>query len=438
MSDVTETRHGPGGAPAARKVMGAVLVFSENPSEQVPRGFELAAACRIGRDTTAEIPINDTQASRLHASLTPSPGGVHVADLGSRNGTWVNGARLSSHGAFAPVGAMVRCGRSLLRIVDDVAPFEVRAPSGFESLVGGPAMGAVRELIRTIAPLPHSVLLLGETGTGKEVVAGALHAASGRRGELVSVNCGAMPAELVESELFGHARGAFSGSDRQRTGLFRAADRGTLLLDELGELPLAAQAKLLRAMEQHEVRPVGEDRPIPVDVRVIGATNVNLEQAVAKGAFRADLFHRIAVWQIPLPALRERIEDVPLLAKHFLADEPVTFSVEAMEKLMLCSWPGNVRELRNAVTTAAARARAARRSAIGVEQLPAIRPAAPAPRTTATDVETAALRARIETALALRDGNVSHVAKDLGCTRPWLYLTLKRLHIDAAAFRKGK
>jgi transcriptional regulator with GAF, ATPase, and Fis domain len=436
MADVTETRHGPAGAPGGRVAPGIVPIFSESASVRVMQPMLLAGASRIGRDAQAEMAVDDSQISRLHAQIAPAPGGVRVQDLGSRNGTWVGGVRTDVSGAFAPYGTIIRCGRTLMRVVQDALVFHPGSVDSVGPLVGGPGLQPVRDLIREIGPLPHSVLLGGETGTGKEVVARALHEASGRRGELVSVNCGALPADLVESELFGHARGAFSGSDRARAGLLRAADNGTLLLDELGELPLAAQAKLLRAMEDKLVRAVGEDRPVAVDARVIGATNVDLQAAITRGAFRADLFHRVAVWQIALPALRDRSDDVPLLSKYFLATDPAVMTVEAMERLVLAPWPGNVRELRNAVMTAAARARAAGSPAIRPEHLPMVNAPPPAASKPSGDTKTAALRARIETALELRGGNVSQVAKDLDCTRPWLYLTIKRLGIDAASFRK--
>jgi transcriptional regulator with GAF, ATPase, and Fis domain len=297
-------------------------------------------------------------------------------------------------------------------------------------------MGAIRDLVETVAPLPEPVLIQGETGTGKERIAEALHTASGRRGALVPLNCAAIPKDLVEAELFGHSRGAFSGSDRARTGLFRAADGGTLLLDELGDLPLPVQAKLLRVLESGEVRPVGEDHPIFVSVRVVAATNLKLDDLVRAGRFRADLLHRIAAWKIEVPPLRERRGDIPALAAHFLpADAPV-FSVEAMEQLLAWDFPGNVRELVNVVRTSAARAQAARAPCINPEHVsPGAsdpHPSQPPPANSQADV----MRARIETALRLREGNVAQVARDLGVGRPALYQTLKRLGIDPSAYRK--
>jgi two-component system response regulator HydG len=207
------------------------------------------------------------------------------------------------------------------------------------------------------------VLITGESGTGKELVARALHARS-NRGAFVTVNCGALPENLLESELFGHERGAFTGADRRKEGLFQVADGGTLFLDEIAELPLPLQPKLLRALEQSEVRPVGAVTSRTVNVRLLAASNRNLEHEAAAGRLRDDLFWRLNVLQVEVPPLRERTDDIPLLAHHFLArgagegkiqsrTAPTSFSADALAALTFYSWPGNVRELRNAVYRAA-------------------------------------------------------------------------------------
>ena len=237
-----------------------------------------------------------------------------------------------------------------------------------------PAMHALYRLIGRAAHSSHPVLITGESGTGKELVARALHAASGR-GAFVTVNCGALPENLLESELFGHERGAFTGADRQKDGLFQVADGGTLFLDEIAELPLPLQPKLLRALEQAEVRRVGSVTAQTIDVRLLAATNRTLEQEVELGRFRDDLFWRLNVLQVHVPPLRDRAEDIPLLARHFLAraaDEgkiplrqpsddkgpqarpvPTRIAQDAMVALTSYPWPGNVRELRNAIYRAA-------------------------------------------------------------------------------------
>ena len=438
MTDLTETRHGAVDGPAERAIPGVVPIYSERQGAMPQPAVGIAEPRRIGRDATADIPIDDSQISRLHVELVPAAHGVAVRDLESRNGTFVNGVRVPSKGILVQQGATIRCGRTLLRVVGDVTPFRALGFVATGPLVGGPWLVRMLDQVRSIGPLPHAVLLEGETGTGKEPTARALHEASGRRGPFVALNCGALPAELVESELFGHARGAFSGSDQSRVGLFRSADHGTLLLDEIGELSANAQAKLLRVMEQREVRPVGEDRSIPIDVRVVGATNRDLDSMVATGHFRADLFHRVAAWRIQLQPLRERAEDVPLLVVRFAAPSAVGVSVEAMERLVLWRWPGNVRELRNTVETAAAAALTAGKNAIEPEHIAPVSATSPA-RSTVPAERTAdeiALRAQLETALALRKGNVSRIAKDLGYGRTWLYQLLERFGLDPASYRK--
>ncbi len=416
-----------------------VAVFSETGLSTLPPPLAVAGACRVGRDEGVAMRLDDSQVSREHVELAPTNGGVLVTDLGSRNGTFIDATRVTTPATVAPVGSCVRCGKSLLCVVDDVELFKKNPPCAAPPLVGSARMAEVRKLVATVAPFSYAVLLLGETGTGKERVAEALHAASDRPGAFVPVNSSAIPHNLVESELFGHAKGAFSGSLQARAGLFRSADRGTLFLDEIADLPLAAQAKLLRALETGEVRGVGEDRTSSIDVRVVSATNGNLDDLVRTGRFRADLLHRISMWRIVLPPLRERLEDVPLLAAHFLPPGSPAFSVEAMERMVLWRWPGNVRELRSAVLTAAARASADGSAQILVDHLPPdLSAAGPRPsgaRPSLPDQD-AMFRARVETALALREGNVAQVARDLGCGRPWLYQELKRLGIDVNSYRK--
>ena len=232
-----------------------------------------------------------------------------------------------------------------------------------DELIGrSPAMLRVFDLIERLADSDITVLITGESGTGKELVARAIHNRGARRdAPFVTINCAAVPAQLLESELFGHVRGAFTGADRDKQGLFVAAEGGTLMLDEIGEMPMEMQPKLLRVLEDRKVRPVGATQEIPVDVRVLAATNRDLQQEAAERRFREDLFYRLNVIQIDLPALRERTEDIPLLAEHFLeaimagdgSEASGGFSGEAKRLLETYAWPGNVRELENAVRRAA-------------------------------------------------------------------------------------
>ena len=223
----------------------------------------------------------------------------------------------------------------------------------FENIIGlSPAMREVFDVVRKVAGTEASVLITGESGTGKELVARAIHFNGPRRGaRLVTVNCAAIPGDLLESELFGHVKGAFTGAIRNKEGKFHLAHRGTVFLDEIGSLPLSLQAKLLRAVEEKEVQRVGSEEPVVVDVRVVAATNRPLPELIRKGAFREDLFYRLNVVPLTLPPLRERVSDIPLLIAHFAASlgggRGVSFSTEAVEILQTYPWPGNVRELEN-------------------------------------------------------------------------------------------
>ncbi|MBY4675618.1 sigma-54-dependent transcriptional regulator [Marinobacterium arenosum] len=217
-----------------------------------------------------------------------------------------------------------------------------------------PQIGQLRELVARVAPTRSAVLIEGETGTGKELVAAALHQLSGRKGPFVPLNCGAVAAELIESELFGHTKGAFTGAGQPRQGLFSYADGGTLFLDELAEMPLLMQAKLLRVLEEGKIRPVGSEQARTVDVRIVAASNRSLQQAVEQGEFRADLFYRLNVLPLQLPPLRQRCEDIAPLAQYLggqLAQElglpPLPLSQPDIQALQQYHWPGNVRELRN-------------------------------------------------------------------------------------------
>ncbi|MCB1800284.1 MAG: sigma-54-dependent Fis family transcriptional regulator [Gammaproteobacteria bacterium] len=214
----------------------------------------------------------------------------------------------------------------------------------------------VCEVIKRVAPMPSTVLVSGESGTGKELAARALHDYSGRSGSFVPINCGAIHADLLESELFGHAKGAFTGAVKARDGLFSYADGGTLFLDEIGEMPLAMQTRLLRVMEDRAIRPVGGNRETPVDVRIIAATNRDLRDEVEKGNFREDLFYRLNVLSIRMPALRERIQDLPQLVEHFAASIASDLGVAVpaidqaeLDRLTRYDWPGNIRELKNVI-----------------------------------------------------------------------------------------
>jgi two-component system response regulator AtoC len=301
------------------------------------------------------------------------------------------------------------------------------------------AMIELLELMERAAAYKSTVLITGESGTGKEVLARAIHSQSPRRGEgFVAVNCGAIPENLLESELFGHARGAFTGAVRPRAGLFREADAGTLFLDEIGELPTALQVKLLRVLQEEEVLPVGESKPRPVDVRVISATSRDLEAEVRDGRFREDLYYRLNVVRLAVPPLRERPKDIPLLIDHFLRrfrdalGKPVdSVSDEALERLVTYPWPGNVRELINVVERAVILADG---NLLGLRELPdnVVRRAAAPPAGAELDLRQARQAAETEVirrALRATGGNRTHAARLLKISHRALLYKLKAYEI---------
>lgn len=311
-----------------------------------------------------------------------------------------------------------------------------------EIVTRSPAMEELLRKARLAAEGDASVLLCGESGTGKELLARAIHRASPRRGRaFVPVNCSAIPEPLLESELFGHARGAFTGAVREHEGLFQAAQGGTLFLDEIGDMPPALQAKVLRALQEKEVRPVGAAAPVRVDARVVSATHRNLEQEMASGGFREDLYYRLNVVRLEIPPLAARREDIPLLAKHFLdglgakGRKRVTgFSPEALEALVSAPWPGNVRQLTNAVEQAYTLTTSAVIPADLIRE--AIRAT---PQEVPSFLEA---RRRFELdylvrLLQITDGNVPRAARLAGRNRTDFYKLLARHRIEPALFKPG-
>ena len=316
-----------------------------------------------------------------------------------------------------------------------------------EIVFRGEAMKKVMAQIDRVARSEARVCILGETGTGKELVARALHQKSPRNsGPFVAINCAAVPAELIESELFGHEKGSFTGATARHLGKFEQADHGTLFLDEIGDMPLAMQAKLLRVLEEGEIERIGTSKPTPVDVRVIVATHRNLEIQVHDGKFRQDLFHRIFVFPIVLPPLRERSDDIPALVSHFAAQvctqngwKPVAFTPEAVQALQQCSWPGNVRELRNMVERVMLLASSNEVDASNVESVmtPTASPAQPS-------VGSGPLASRVENfereaiLAELRRANyhITNAAKSLGLERSHLYKKAEQLGIDIRQKRR--
>ncbi len=307
---------------------------------------------------------------------------------------------------------------------------------GAEGIIGqSEPMRQVLSMVRTIAPSDATVLITGESGTGKELIAKAIHRSSSRaEGPYVAFNCAAITESLMESELFGHEKGAFTGADRRREGRFAQADKGTLFLDEIGEMPLLMQAKLLRVIQEREVQPVGSDKILHIDVRIIAATNRDLAEEVSRGRFREDLFYRLNVVTLDLPPLRDRPEDIAPLAQHFLerfaeknGKQVKGFTPAAMDKLIRYGWPGNVRELENVIERAVVLLLGER---VSERELPAHIAAVSSGGESATAPDGATLRelerAAIMQTLTRTGGNKSEAAKILGITRKTLHTKLQQ------------
>ncbi|MEM8608006.1 MAG: sigma 54-interacting transcriptional regulator [Myxococcota bacterium] len=343
-----------------RKLRKSRLVVVEGP-EQGQRVEIASERVTIGRSLICGLALTDTAVSGTHCEIVASESGFLLRDLGSTNGTSVEGVRVRE--AWLKPGDAIQLGRTVVRfeVGSGTVEIDLSHQEQFYDLIGhGVRMREIFAVLEKVAAADLTVLIRGETGTGKELVARAIHRASKRaRRPLVVQDCSAIPANLIESILFGHERGSFTGAADRRRGCFEHADGGTLFLDEIGELDIGLQPKLLRVLETHEVQRVGGARTIPVDVRVVAATNRDLRQMVNEGRFREDLYYRLSVVHVDLPPLRERPEDIPTLVAQFLEDSAkrhdgtrFTVAQDAMTKLQAYPWPGNVRELKNTIERA--------------------------------------------------------------------------------------
>jgi len=389
------------------------------------------------------VSVPDLEMSRLHVRLSRQDSGWTLDDVGSKNGTLVDGVRTSR--AVLADGDLIEIGRTLFVYRDQA---EHRIDPGDRDLAADGAPEVFRTLslelerraidLRRIAPTTVPVMIVGETGTGKELAAQAIHERSGRRGPFVPVNCGAMPRTLIESELFGYRRGAFSGAREDRAGLARRADGGTLFLDEVAELPEESQVALLRLLQEGEVRPIGATDIVHVDVRVIAATHQDLQARIAEGRFRRDLYARLAGYEMTMTPLRDRPEDVgsimaALLRRIGVAEGDLVFHPHAAFALFAYPFPMNVRELEQALRAAVA---LATDGEIELQHLPpAIRTHAHTSRKQLRP-EDAALRARLVELFRHNRGNISATARALEKAPVQVRRWCRRLGIDLTEFRR--
>ena len=420
-------------APASRHLLADV--------ERVTLGRgEARAAVRRGREL--QVSLSDELVSQKHALIRLSGARYILEDTGSRNGTLLNGAPCTR--AVLKDGDLIELGQTFLLFREGVPqsqPLDVDA-RGLDAPAPGlatfsPALAAELARLKTIARSTVPVVIHGESGSGKELAARAVHLLSGRAGPFVPVNCGGIAKTLVETEMFGYRKGAFSGADEDRPGLMRSADKGTLFLDEIADLPAGAQAALLRALQEGEVMPVGATRGVRVDVRVLAATHFELSKQIADGAFRADLFARISGFTLRLLPLRARREDLGLLIGELLRPE-IPLTPAAARALFAYDWPLNVRELEKCLSTAVVLAAG---QPIDVAHLPDwARPAEPlsapeeAPRRPVTEDD---IRQRDELVALLTEhrGNISSMARAMGKARMQVQRWLKRHGLDPADYR---
>jgi DNA-binding NtrC family response regulator len=386
---------------------------------------------RIGSAAESDFVLTDPSVSRRHCAIEPVPGGVRIRDEGSTNGVFLDDLRV--YDALLGGPGKLRLGDTLIRVepLAEQVDCEQAVATRFGELVGKSArMRELFALLARAAPTDATVLIEGETGTGKDLVAEAVHDQSLRAdGPFVVFDCGAVAPTLAESELFGHEKGAFTGAANARAGVFERAHGGTLFLDELGELPKELQPKLLRALNNREIRRLGSERTIAADVRVVAATNRNLAAEVERGNFRADLYHRLSLIRVHVPPLRDRLEDVPVLVEHFLALAKPPRSPDVIPRALWDlfkshRWPGNVRELANAVQrflivperALDAPVEAPAQAVAGIQPLPVAR----------SEANLRFEREYTQQAMALSGGNVTRAAELAGISRQRMQELVKR------------
>ena len=429
---------------AMRERDGAPLSFVLIVQKEAgPERHAIEGTVLLGKHPENDVVIDATGVSPYHLEVCAQANAVLIRDVGSKNGTFYNGARITEVRVGA--GAVVRVGGPAgielnieLTHMPQIAPSEAEQ---FGPLVGSSAsMRSVFTVLERTSPSTATIMVVGETGTGKELVAQAVHGASPRKdGPFVVVDCGAIPHNLIESELFGHVRGAFTDAANDREGAFEQANGGSLFLDELGELPLELQPKLLRAVESRSIQRLGENTRRNIDVRLIAATHRDLQAEVDAGRFRQDLFFRLAVVTLRLPPLRDRGRDVITLAKYMLTQlgqpDAIEFEGPVAQALMSYSWPGNVRELRNALERAIhlgaehaipmAGPGGRQRRRMDPEDAPDL-PFKEAKEQLVVSFE----RAYVERLMSRHGGNISAAARHAGIDRNYLYRLLKKHDLE--------
>ncbi len=416
----------------------------------------------VGTHEQCALVLTDPTVSRQHFEIELVPQGYAVRDLDSLNGLYVDDMRIRE--VVVTKGLTLVLGETRIKMIplDDTVDLPLPRETRCGPLLGrSPAMRRVFELVRKVSPTDATVLLTGESGTGKEVAARAVHEHSRRaQGPFVVVDCGALPPTLIESELYGHERGAFTGADRARVGAFESAAGGTLFLDEIGELPLELQTRLLGVIERRQVQPLGSAKVRPIDVRLIAATNRDLRREVNRETFRADLYFRLAVVGIHMPALRERPEDIPLYVESFLADQAAAgfaFVIDpaTVQQLARRAWPGNVRELRNALERAAALGEVDPAPPLSSERLAALPPViAPDPNDPSTPVLEIAVdpavpfktgkallvgqyeQAYVEALMHVHEQNITRAARAAEIDRVYLLRLLDKFDMRATKQKK--
>jgi two-component system response regulator AtoC len=424
---------------AEPRIAGAyVLVVGED--HMLTRPLPLQGELAIGRDPDCDLPLIDARISRRHARLLAGAGSVRIEDIGSTNGIKVGGVRLERGvPRELPAGEAVRLGPYTLIVLAKQAAVTEDSAHRAAIVVRDPSLDGKTELLERIARNGISVLVHGETGTGKEVLARTLHTLSGRPGDLLAINCAALTGSLLESELFGHERGAFTSADRAKPGLLEVAGRGTVLLDEIGDLPLELQGKLLRALEARQVYRVGGVQPIDLQARVIAASHRSLPELVARGVFREDLYFRLDGITLELLPLRERRASIPTLANEFLAEvaresgRPTPrITAAALAMLANHDWPGNVRELRLVIARAALLA--GERAIDAKHVLVETRSVGAAPR--AEPAPAAPTRETFLYAARKHRGNASAIARELHTSRSHVRRLAARFAVDLDELRR--